>query len=74
MHRDIFGVAQRGIRTIFTPTRFGTKEYPGAKPDFVAHNFGDVLDGVRRLTGRYSVRRNLGVRVGPRLGQGTSRR
>ena len=52
MHRDVFGPAQVGMRTIFTPTRFGDKDFPGAKPDYVAHNFGAVLDGVRRLAGR----------------------
>lgn len=52
MHRDVFGPAQLGMRTIFTPTRFGDKDFPGAKPDFVAHNFGEVLDGVRRLAPR----------------------
>ena len=52
MHRDVYGPAQLGMRTIFTPTRFGDKDYPGAKPDYVAHNFGEVLDGVRRLAGR----------------------
>jgi putative hydrolase of the HAD superfamily len=52
MHRDVFGPAQLGMRTIFTPTRIGDKDFPGAKPDYVAHNFGEVLDGVRRLAGR----------------------
>jgi putative hydrolase of the HAD superfamily len=52
MHRDVFGPAQLGMRTIFTPTRFGDKDFPGAKPDYVAHNFGQVLDGVQRLAGR----------------------
>jgi putative hydrolase of the HAD superfamily len=52
MHRDVFGPAQMGMRTIFTPTRFGDKDFPGAKPDYVAHNFGEVLDGVRRLAAR----------------------
>ncbi len=51
-HRDIFGAAQLGFRTIFTPTRFGTKDFPGASPDVVALRFADVLEGVRRLAGR----------------------
>ncbi|NBT94720.1 MAG: HAD family hydrolase [Chloroflexi bacterium] len=59
MHRDIFGPAQMGMKTIFTPTRFGDKEFPGAVPDYVARRFDDVVDGVahiERLAG-------LGVRA-----------
>ena len=59
MHRDIFGPAQMGMKTIFTPTRFGDKEFPGAVPDYVARRFDGVVDGVahiERLAG-------LGVRA-----------
>ena len=49
MHRDIFGPAQMGMKTIFTPTRFGDKEFPGAVPDYVARKFDDVVAGVAHI-------------------------
>lgn len=52
MARDIVGAAALGMRTIFTPTRFGAKDHPGSRPDYVAHRFGDVLDAIRRLDPR----------------------
>jgi putative hydrolase of the HAD superfamily len=50
MYRDIYGASRLGIKAIFVDSNQGTKSYENVVPDYVAHRFEDVLEGVRTLS------------------------
>ena len=50
MYRDMYGASRLGIRTIFVDSNQGAKSYENVAPDYVAHQFQDVLKGVEALT------------------------
>ena len=52
MYRDIYGAGRLGIKTIFVESNQGDKQHDKTTPDYVAHRFADVLDGIAFLAGR----------------------
>jgi putative hydrolase of the HAD superfamily len=49
MYRDIHGAQRAGIKTIFVNSNQGEKQYEDVKPDYFAHFFKDVSQGIASL-------------------------
>ena len=49
MYRDIYGANRLGIKTIFVDSNQGDKVHENVTPDYIAHQFEDVLKGVEAL-------------------------
>lgn len=49
MYRDIYGAGRLGIKTIFIESNQGEKYHDNVAPDYIAHRFGDVLQGIEAL-------------------------
>jgi putative hydrolase of the HAD superfamily len=56
MYRDIYGVRQMGIKTIFFDSNQGAKSYENVAPDYIAPRFEDVPKGVEALKGESAAR------------------
>ena len=52
MYHDIFGARQVGMRTVFWPTQFGRKAYPGVAADYIIYNFAQLREAVSFLAAR----------------------
>ncbi len=50
MYRDIHGASRLGMKTIFFDSNQGDKVYENASPDYTAHRFEEVLNGLKALT------------------------
>jgi putative hydrolase of the HAD superfamily len=50
MYRDIYGATRMGIKTIFIDSNQGIKSHEDVVPDYVAHRFADLPDGVEALS------------------------
>jgi putative hydrolase of the HAD superfamily len=50
MYRDIYGANRAGIKTIFVDSNQGEKYYENMKPDYFAHRFEDILQGIAMLS------------------------
>ncbi|MDP1992155.1 MAG: HAD family hydrolase [Syntrophales bacterium] len=46
MYRDIYGANRLGIKTLFVDSNQGDKYHENVTPDYIAHQFEDVLTGV----------------------------
>ncbi len=46
MYRDIYGANRLGIKTLFIDSNQGDKVHENVIPDYIAHQFEDVLTGV----------------------------
>jgi putative hydrolase of the HAD superfamily len=49
MYRDIYGANRLGIKTLFIDSNQGDKAHENLKPDYIAHRFEEVLQGVEAL-------------------------
>lgn len=49
MYRDIYGANRLGIKTIFVDSNQGDKYHENVTPDYIAHQFEDVLRGMEAL-------------------------
>ncbi|MFA7655903.1 HAD family hydrolase [Acidithiobacillus thiooxidans] len=54
MFRDIYGAQQAGMKTIFVDSNQGAKSYNDIQPDYFAHDFYQVLDGVAFLAQKHA--------------------
>lgn len=50
MYRDIHGANRAGMKTIYVDSNQGEKSYYDLKPDYFAHRFEDVLQGIAALS------------------------
>jgi putative hydrolase of the HAD superfamily len=50
MYRDIHGAKRLGIKTIFFDSNQGDKYYENVSPDYIAHRFDEVINGLKALT------------------------
>jgi putative hydrolase of the HAD superfamily len=50
MYRDIYGANRAGIKAIFVDSNQGEKYYADVKPDYFAHRFEDILQGIATLS------------------------
>ncbi len=51
MYRDIYGAGRLGIKTILVESNQGEKSHGETTPDFIAHQFEDVLTRVATIAG-----------------------
>jgi putative hydrolase of the HAD superfamily len=49
MYRDIYGARRLGIKTFFFDSNQGDKYYENVSPDYIAHRFEEVLNGLKAL-------------------------
>jgi putative hydrolase of the HAD superfamily len=49
MYRDVYGANRLGIKTLFVDSNQGDKYHENVTPDYIAHQFEDVLRGVDAL-------------------------
>jgi len=47
MYRDVHGAQRVGMKTVFFRSNQGTQEKEGVAPDYIIHNFPDLLDAIR---------------------------
>ena len=46
MYRDVFGAKQVGLKTVFFPTQFGTKQHLNVEADYIIYHFAQLLEAV----------------------------